>query len=69
MANAFIPDQPELVILQDRNGTTLATASNIPNLNVVIVRKMGEFNIAAAGKPFNSTAPLKQVQVLASKHK
>ena len=67
MANAFIPEQPELVILQDRTGATLATASNIPNLNVTTVRKMVDFEVAAKGKPFNSTAPLVQTQVLASK--
>jgi len=69
MANAFIPDQPELVILQDHRGATLATASNIPNLNVVTVRKMGDFNKEASNKPFNSTAPVQVQQVLASKHK
>ena len=67
MANVFIPEQPELFILQDRTGATLATASNIPNLNVVTVRKMGEFNEAALGKSFNSTAPLPVQPVLASK--
>jgi len=67
MANVFIPEQPELVILQDRTGATLATASNIPNLNVVTVRKMGEFNVSALGKSFNSTDPLPVQPVLASK--
>jgi hypothetical protein len=65
--NTFIPDEPTLVMLQDRSGVVLATASNIPGLDVKIVRKMAEFTEGAKGKPFNSTAP--QVQpVLASWH-
>ena len=69
MANAFIPDQPELVILQDRTGATLVTASNIPNLNVVTVRTMAGFNAAAAGKPFNSAADVQVQKPFRSKNK
>lgn len=61
--NTFIPESPELVVLQDRNGTVLATASNIPSLDVKIVRKLTEFNEAAAGKPFNSTRDAAQAAV------
>ena len=65
--NTFVPEEPKLVLLQDRAGTVLAQASNIPNLEVKVVHKMGEFNTEAAGKPFNSTAPVLVQQVLASK--
>jgi hypothetical protein len=44
---------------------TVATVSEDP-LTIKLTRKMGEFNEAAANKPFNSTAPLVQ-PVLASK--
>ena len=65
--NTFVPEEPKLVLLQDRAGTVLAQASNIPNLEVKVVHKMGEFNTEAAGKLFNSTAPVQVQQVLASK--
>lgn len=66
--NSFIPQNPKVVILLNKNANGLveAVANNIdPDLTVEIVTTVVDFNNASAGVTFNSTEPRPQTQVLA----
>ena len=68
--NAFIPENPKVVILLNKNANGLveAVANNIdPNLNVQVVTTVVDFNNASAGVTFDSTRPVQPTQVLAHK--
>ena len=60
--NAFIPENPTVVLQVSKDGTAvIRSANNIDrNLNIVLVESNTDFIEAAANQPFNSTAPLVQ---------
>ena len=66
--NSFIPQNPKVVILLNKNAKGLieVVANNIdPELTVEIVTTVVDFNNASAGVTFNSAEPHPQTQVLA----
>jgi len=65
--NAFIPNNPNSVILLDPQGNQIAEANNIaPDFQVKVVRDRGEFEREAANKPFDTTRPVQEQQTLSS---
>jgi hypothetical protein len=65
--NAFIPNNPNTVILLDTKGNVLERADNIaPDFQVKVVRDRTEFNTEAANKPFRTDRPLPEQQTLSS---
>lgn len=56
------------VVLLVINGEVRATATNVaPDLNVVVVDNVTAFDKNALGRPFNSTLPVQEEQVMSSK--
>lgn len=65
--NAFIPNNPNSVVLLDPQGNQIAEANNIaPDFQVKIVCDRAEFEAEAANKPFDSTRPVQPQQTLSS---
>ena len=66
--NAFIPENPNVVLMMV-DGQVRATANNIdPNLKVTIVDNATAFERESAGVTFNSTRPVQPQQTLAHRH-
>ena len=64
--NAFIPNNPTVILRMDEDGRVKAIANNISQeINVVIVRNDDLFKDEAANQPFNTNRPPDPVQVLA----
>ena len=65
--NAFIPQDPNAVILLDPQGKVIASANNIdPEFRFKVVRDRAEFEAEAANKPFDTTRPVQEHQTLSS---
>lgn len=66
--NAFIPENPSVVLLVDGQGSVQAVGNNIdPNLSVNVTDNPAYFEEAIKGKPFDSRRPQAVPQVLAHK--
>lgn len=66
--NAFIPENPSVVILVDGQGSVQAVGNNIdPELFVNVTDNPAYFEEAIKGKPFDSRVPRATPQVLAHK--
>lgn len=58
---------PSVVVLVDPSGKPIATATNVaPDLEVIITNDRGEYEQEAANKPFDTTRPVQEQQVLSS---
>ena len=65
--NAFIPQDPNAVVLLDTQGNVIASANNIdPEFRFTVVRDRNEFKDLAANKPFDTTRPVQPQQTLSS---
>jgi len=67
--NAFVPENPRVVLAVDTNGKLVRAFNNIdPQLSVEVV-PLRSIEEAAAGVPYDSANPRVQTQVLAAKKK
>lgn len=65
--NAFIPQDPNAVVLLDPQGNVIASANNIdPEFRFTVTRDRTEFENLAANKPFDTTRPVQPHQTLSS---
>jgi len=67
--NAFVPENPRVVLAVDANGKLVRAFNNIdPQLSVEVV-SVANIEQEAAGVPYDSANPRVQTQVLAAKRK
>lgn len=65
--NTFIPNNPNAVALLGTKGELLEVAQNIaPDFELKLVTDRGEFEAEAANKPFDTSRPHEERQVLSS---
>lgn len=67
--NAFIPENPTVILQVSKDGTAVVRmANNIDrNLNIVLVDSVTVFDREAENQPFNSTVNIPPQMVLSSK--
>ena len=66
--NAFIPQNPRVVVKLNDDGDVIAVVNNIdPELKVEVVYTDTSLDSLGAGLPFDSRNPRPQTQVLAQK--
>ena len=65
--NTFVPNNPNAVALLGTKGELLEVAQNIaPDFELKLVTDRGEFEAEAANKPFDTSRPHEERQVLSS---